>query len=106
MTTHAKHTENELRNKEKKNQKLKIASWNVQRTFQEGAVRQLTLELQRYDIAIATIQEIKQKGNSITEIGDYIFFLVGKNLKGAVVTFKPISEKLCYLRLQSRYISQ
>ena len=55
MTTHAKHTENELRNKEKKNQKLKIASWNLQGTFQEEALRQLTLELKRYDIAIAAI---------------------------------------------------
>ena len=49
MTTHAKHTENELRNKDKKNQKPKIESWNVQGTFQEGALRQLILELQRYE---------------------------------------------------------
>ncbi|KAJ3665149.1 hypothetical protein Zmor_000661 [Zophobas morio] len=94
MTTHAKHTENELKNKEKKSQKLKIASWDVQETFQEGALRQFTLELQRYDIATAAIQKTKQKGNSITEIGNYIFFnsgnanrmlgtgfLVRKNLK-------------------------
>ena len=32
-----------------------------------------------------------------------IGFLVRKTLKEAVVTFKLISEKLCYLRLRSRY---
>ncbi|XP_063911974.1 craniofacial development protein 2-like [Zophobas morio] len=67
---------------------------------------------------VAAIQETKQKGKFITEIDNYILFnsgidnrelgtgfMVKKRLKGAVITFKPISERMSYIRSKYRKIS-
>ncbi|XP_063913213.1 craniofacial development protein 2-like [Zophobas morio] len=102
--------------KRKKNPKIRIGTWNVRGTYSEGKLKQIVQELQRYNIDLPAIQETKQKGKFITEIGNYILFnsgidnkelgtgfMVEKSLKGAVITFKPISERLSYIRLRSKY---
>ncbi|XP_063914077.1 craniofacial development protein 2-like [Zophobas morio] len=101
--------------KRKKNPKIRIGTWNVRGTYSEGKLKQIVQELQRYNIDVAAIQETKQKGKFITEIDNYILFnsgidnrelgtgfMVKKSLKGAVITFKPISERMSYIRLRKK----
>ncbi|XP_063911143.1 craniofacial development protein 2-like [Zophobas morio] len=114
MTTYAKLMDDPIGiTKRKKNPKIRIGTWNVRGTYSEGKLKQIVQELQRYNIDIAAIQETKQKGKFITEIDNYILFnsgidnselgtgfMVKKSLKGAVITFKPISERMSYIRLR------
>ncbi|KAJ3653782.1 hypothetical protein Zmor_013016 [Zophobas morio] len=79
--------------------------------------KQIVQELQRYNIDLAAIQETKQNGKFISEIDNYILFnsgvdnreletgfMVKKSLKGAVITFKPISERMSYIRLRNHIL--
>ncbi|XP_063904733.1 craniofacial development protein 2-like [Zophobas morio] len=117
MTTYAKLMDDPIGiTKRKKNPKIRIGTWNVRGTYSEGKHKQLVQKLQRYNIEVAAIQETKQKGKFITETDNYILFnsgidnrelgtgfMVKKSLKGAVITFKPISERMSYIRLRSKY---
>ncbi|XP_063903771.1 uncharacterized protein LOC135123208 [Zophobas morio] len=114
MTTYAKLMDDPIGiTKRKKNPKIRIGTWNVRGTYSEGKHKQIVQELQRYNIDVAAIQETKQKGKFITEIDNYILFnsgidnrelgtgfMVKKSLKGAVITFKSISERMSYIRLR------
>ncbi|KAJ3661236.1 hypothetical protein Zmor_005642 [Zophobas morio] len=109
MTTYAKLMDDPIGiTKRKKNPKIRIGTWNVRGTYSEGKLKQIVQELQRYNT--------KQKGKFITDLYNYILFnsgidnrelgtgfMVKKSLKGAVITFKPISERMSYIRLRSKY---
>ncbi|XP_023312234.1 craniofacial development protein 2-like [Anoplophora glabripennis] len=102
--------------KNKKDGKIYVATWNVRGTYTEGALIRLTQIMSNYAIDIVAIQETKQKGNFTQEIGNYIYFnsgaddrifgtgfLVTKKLKSEIVEFLPISNRLCKLRIRSKY---
>ena len=48
-----------------------LATWNVRSVFSAGSLRNLTQELNRFNIMIAAIQETRQQGSDIFDNGDY-----------------------------------
>ena len=50
-----------------------MGSLNVRGTFQEGKLRHLVNEVGKYKFDIVTLQETKQSGHEVTEVGDYVF---------------------------------
>ena len=48
-----------------------LASWNVRSLFRTGALKNLTKELDRYNIMIAAIQEIRWRRSEIFDYGNY-----------------------------------
>lgn len=95
-------------------QEIRIGTWNVRSTYVEGALKQLTNEISRYKINILAIQETKQKGKFITEIENCIFFnsggttrmrgvgfMVPKDYKSVIKNFIALSERMCYIQIES-----
>lgn len=117
-------TQNMRRNREDKHEQKRgkmenevfIGTWNVRGLYEEGLIKQLNNECKKFGFDVVALQETKLKGNGTLELEDYILFksgeenrylgtgfLVSKKLKSAVVDFKPLSDRMCYLRLRGRY---
>lgn len=90
--------------------------WNVQGTKAPGSLKILSNVLKNYKVDVAALQETKQKGNEVMEVEDYVFFnsgsetqyfgtgfMVHKKVSTTIIEFKPISERICRLRLKGKY---
>lgn len=99
-----------------KQEGIQLGTWNVRSTFAAGALIRLTEVLKSQNVDLLAIQETKQAGIYIQEIGDYVIFnsgnenriygvgfVVNKKLKNEIVEFKPITERLCKIRIRTRY---
>lgn len=99
-----------------KDESIKVGTWNVRGTYVPGKLKQIVNELKKYEYDLVALQETKQLGNEIRQIDDYIYFNSGGNnrmlgtgflvrggYKTAIVEFKPITERMCYLRLRGKY---
>ncbi|XP_023313011.1 craniofacial development protein 2-like [Anoplophora glabripennis] len=95
---------------------MKIGTWNVRGTFEEGKLKHIVNELKKGNFDAVALQETKQLGELVMEIGGYIFinsggkdrllgtgFLVRKELKELVVQYKLVSNRICLLRLRGKY---
>ncbi|XP_023313012.1 uncharacterized protein LOC111693104 [Anoplophora glabripennis] len=95
---------------------MKIGTWNVRGTFEEGKLKHIVNELKKGNFDAVALQETKQLGELVMEIGGYIFinsggkdrllgigFLVRKELKELVVQYKLVSNRICLLRLREKY---
>ena len=93
-----------------------MGTWNVAGTFEEGKLRHLVNEVGKYKFDIVTLQETKQSGYEVMEVGDCVFlnsggekerlgtgFLINRELKELIVDFQPISERICLIRLRGKY---
>lgn len=93
-----------------------MATWNVQGTFEPGALKKLVSEIKKNKLDIVALQETKQKNNEIMVIDEYTFlnsgsdsrilgtgFIISKEIKAAVVEFKAVSDRICILRFKSKY---
>lgn len=91
---------------------LFIETWNVRGTYEEGALKNLTRELEKYKADVVVIQETKQRGMGVE---NYIFFNSGnenirlgtgfmlhKKLKAAVMHFNAIFKRTCRMRIQGK----
>lgn len=104
-------------NKSNRSEILRIGTWNIRSSYEEGALKGLTEIANQLQIQILLLQETKLKGTEITKVDDYTFFksgstnnryfgngfLVNKTWSDKVVDFKPISDRLCLLRLRGKY---
>ncbi|KAJ8914443.1 hypothetical protein NQ315_017539, partial [Exocentrus adspersus] len=61
------------------NNELKLGTWNVRGTFEEGKLKHLISEAKRCNFDIVALQETKQAGELIieVEVGEYIFINSG-----------------------------
>ena len=95
---------------------LFVGIWHVRGTFEEGKLRHLVSEVGKYKFDIVGLQETKQSGHEVTEVGDYIFlnsggenrrlgmdFLINRELKELILDFQPISERISLIRLRGKY---
>lgn len=100
----------------KKKDEIKIGTWNIRGTYERGKLKYLAIELKKANFDIVALQETKQLGNEVMEVGDYIFmnsggenrilgtgFMIKKELKSVIVDFIPITDRLCKLRLKGKY---
>lgn len=98
----------------KKDNDLKIATWNVTSLNRPGALRTVDGQLEKYRVDIAAVQEIRWKGCGSRESRKYIVyysckpnecsfgtgFAVSKRLRGSVIGFKAVDERMCVLRIK------
>lgn len=100
---------------QQKQHTLYLGTWNVRGTYSEGAIKNLTNEAKRYKLDIIALQETKQKGNDIVDMKEYIFFksggenrrlgtgfLINKRIAQEVLEFRPISDRICYIRIRGQ----
>lgn len=98
------------------NDKIVMGTWNVRSTYAEQKINQLLNELKKYEIDVIAIQETKQKDDWINDNREYTFFnsgdenrmlgtgfMVNKRIKTKTINFKPINERMCYLRIRGKY---
>ena len=102
----------------KRKNEMFIATWNVRSLFQSGASRVLEDELERYSIQIAAIQEIRWKTTEYIELKKYVLinsgnrknefgtgFMIHKDIKGSIIDYKLVNERICILRMRSRFFN-
>ena len=96
-----------------------LSTWNVSTLMRSGAAKELVRELDSYKSDITAIQEIRWKGNGIrylssnnnkadiyysgTEQADGLYgcgFIVRNKFRKSVMEWKPINERMCYLRIR------
>lgn len=95
---------------------IKVGTWNLQGIYEEGAVLNLVQEAKRYKLDILAMQETHLKDNSIVEIEEYVLFtsggttrrfgtgfLVSKKMKGKVIKFQAISDRMCKLQVRDKH---
>jgi len=49
-----------------------LANWNVRSLYRPGALAKIKDELNKYGIAISSVQEIRWSGSEIFDSGDFI----------------------------------
>lgn len=100
----------------KKKEQIKIGTWNIRTMLETGKMEQITLELEKYGIDLGALQEIRWKGQGTVDgaqctvyysgnekQGQYgVAFMVMKKLKHLVLDFKPINERLAYMRIEMK----
>ncbi|XP_068082863.1 craniofacial development protein 2-like [Anabrus simplex] len=96
-----------------------IATWNVRTLNKPGALNSLKQEMEKYNIGIAAIQEVRWKGNGVFRSSRYTVlhsggargtiggkgFLVEDRYKSAVLNFKPVNERICTLRMKAPFFN-
>ncbi|KAK9686508.1 hypothetical protein QE152_g37142 [Popillia japonica] len=122
LTREERYIQKELRNIAKEERvkapkMMKIGTWNVRSANEEGTIKHIMAAMKRYGIQILALQETKQKGNEIINLGDFTIFnsggthtrhfgtafIVSKLWSERVVDFKPITDRLCLIRLRGDY---
>lgn len=99
----------------KKDYDLRLASWNVRTLRGQDAREAVRRQLGRYRIDIAAVQETRYTGHGERLDPDYKLyysshsngyggtgFYVSSKIQGSVIDFKPVSERLCTLRIRGR----
>lgn len=102
--------------KTKKRDQIKISTWNVRTMLEPGKIQEITSEMQRYQIDVAAIQEIRWAGQGEINENNYtiqysgnekqglygVAFITMGKLKNNVIQFNPISERMAYLRIKAQ----
>ena len=93
---------------------ITIATWNVRTLNRVGAKQDLKNALQRYNIDITALQEIRWKGNGQDEDDMYyscyptnhefgVGFAVRGKTRFCITRWTPINERLCMLRIKIKF---
>jgi hypothetical protein len=93
----AKERQAYLRRNGKHLKDLRIGSWNVLSLFQPAALRMLLVQLDRYELDITAIQEIRWAGEGIIEKKDHtVFYSCQKKEKMFGTAFTLNKKKKSY----------
>ena len=102
----------------KKECDLKLATWNVRTMLKPGKMQEIGREVVRYGFDIVAVQEIRWKGAGEIKKKDFTVFYSGKHdvagqagtgffitnkIKNNVISFEPINERLCKIRLKGKF---
>lgn len=93
---------------------VRIGTWNVNTLLRPGKVQEVAIELKRYKVDIAGLQEIRWSGEGKIDKGEYEIwyagekkqgyggtaFLVQDKLKKKILQFKAINGRLSYIRVK------
>jgi len=101
-----------------KEKELIFGTWNVRTLFRTGALLFLLSQLKEYWLAITALQETRWQGKDIMDIKSHTLFYSGKekgvrefgvafvverNMKRIVLDFKAVDERICVLRIKTRF---
>jgi hypothetical protein len=105
----------------KRRKDLQLAIWNVRSLYRPGDLVNTIIELRKYKVAIAAIQEtrwMKLTPQAFTSNGYNIYtsslgnnhefrtaFLVDSKFNHMVINFTPINERLCVIRIKGRFFN-
>src|SRR5262249_27092763 len=105
----------------KKDNDLKLATWNVRSLLRPGGLRSLTSALRAAKLDITAVQETRWPGKDSMISGDYTFYYSGKSSDGpreygtgfmvfgrarkAVMGFSPVDERFCTLRIRGKFFN-
>jgi endonuclease/exonuclease/phosphatase family metal-dependent hydrolase len=110
----------ENRNRPSRGKKdLRIGTWNVRTLYRGGVLGELTAEMRRYKVDIMAIQETRWLGNetfdnrthTILHSGNTrrhefrVAFVIDQKVKNTIINFKPINERMCILRIKTRFFN-
>ena len=99
---------------------LSFGTWNVRTLYRPGAQRELFEELKRYKIGVAAVQETRWLGNGVRDTKTHtvlysgrekgkrelgVAFVVDRNLKHLIVDFHPVNERICRIRLATKFFN-
>uniref|UniRef100_A0A0K8SN56 Reverse transcriptase domain-containing protein n=1 Tax=Lygus hesperus TaxID=30085 RepID=A0A0K8SN56_LYGHE len=105
------------RTQKKKQLDVKLGSWNVLSLHRPGALKLLIQQLKKYSIDIVALQEVRWTGcGTLDSEGWSIFysgdershslgtgFAVSPRCAHLITGFKPISPRICYLRIKGKF---
>lgn len=105
----------------KKDNDLKLATWNVRSLLRPGGLRTLTSALRATKLDITAVQETRWPGKDSMISSDYTFYYSGKSnespreygtgfmvfgkARNAVIGFDPVNERLCTLRIRGKFFN-
>ena len=94
-----------------------FGTWNVRTLNRTGNLEELEYEMKKYTWQVLGLCEVRWKGsgNVVTDNGNHLYysgeekyhkngvgFLIHKDIKDFVAEFKPISSRICTLRLKAK----
>lgn len=98
---------------------IKLGQWNVLSLYRLGSLRLLLKELDKYNIDLAAIQEIRWKGSGLLEKRYHTIyyscqeqcqrhsfgtgFVVRGRTRDLVIGFTPMNPRICILRLKGKF---
>ena len=97
---------------------LSFATWNVRSLYKPGAMREMCDQLLLYKVDICAVQEMRWPGNGVIHKPKYALFYSGNNndkhqfgtgfyvnklILNNILDFQPISERICVLRVKSKF---
>lgn len=100
------------------NKDLRFGTWNIRTLATPGALNILSEELDRYQMDLVALQEVRYPGTGKLETDKHILyysgsengkfqkgvaFMVNKRLAAAVIEFQPIDDRIAVLRLKGRF---
>jgi len=97
---------------------FKIATWNLLSLYRTGTCQNLVKVLRTYGVKVAALQGIRWKGTGQIRVNDYEIYFSGmvdrhsygcgfavhKPLVPHIKEFRPVSERIAVLRINSRPI--
>ena len=98
--------------------KINIGTWNVLTLLKPGKMQELSEQLEKVKMDIVALQEIRWNGDGIINKKNFVLyysgsqkkkgqagtgFFVKKKYQNTVIDFEPYNERLCKLRIQSKY---
>ena len=98
---------------------VRVGCWNVRTLFQAGKLAQAVNEMNRYNLGLLAVTEARwtQTGKQKLNTGEVIIWsgrqdnnheegvalIISKKHANAVLQWRPISERLLYVRMNSKY---
>ena len=97
-----------------------LGTWNVKTLNRPGALKALIQQLDKYNINIAAIQEVRWLGSGIMDLKAHticysgkkdgvkefgVAFIIKKEIKGSILDFKPVNERICTLRIKTQFFN-
>ncbi|XP_062609792.1 craniofacial development protein 2-like [Saccostrea cucullata] len=100
-------------------QHIRVGCWNVRTLYQAGKLAQAVNEMKQYNLSLMAMSEVRWTGTGKQRLnsGEVIIWsgrsdnnhhegvalLVSHKVANTVIQWKPINERLLYVRLNSRY---
>ncbi|PNF31855.1 hypothetical protein B7P43_G08920 [Cryptotermes secundus] len=97
-----------------------LGTWNVKTLNKPGAMKSVLEQIDKYNMKITAIQEIRWLGKGIMDLKKHticysgkaegnkefgVAFVIEREFKSAIIDFKPISERICTLRIRTKFFN-
>ena len=103
-----------------KEKDLALGTWNIRSLCKTGSLKNLLDQMMAYKLGILSLQETNWNGTDIWETRNHIIFssgkldkmrnvgvafIVDKAMRSSIIQFTPINERICTLRMRTRFFN-